>query len=62
MLYNASLASDRRETNKVGQVCDLPDARGSAHRAVVQVHKLLCKIEGCVRNCRNTSKSFLLMG
>lgn len=52
MLYNASLANDSRETNKVGHVCELPDARGSAHRAVVQVQ--VCKIEGCARNCRNT--------
>lgn len=37
MVYSASLASDRRETNKVGQMCELPDARESAHRAVVQV-------------------------
>lgn len=45
MLYNASLASDRRDTNKVGQVYELPDARGSAHGAVVQVQ--VCKIEVC---------------
>lgn len=55
MLDNASLASDRRETNKVGPVCELSDARGAV--VLVQV----CKIQGCVRNCRNTGKSFLLM-